>query len=448
MVRTKAFRAQVLLRLGSRGAASATWNSRTQLPSFLTFAPVRRAAAALGLRIEHWLYADADETDLEACQANWRPAVRQLAHEPSSVPSVAASVAAFDRHVLPMERAHRTRGKYLTHRRTVLTWAVWKGVLPQLLPMSDDLLRAFLWDALAFETSLAVLRQAINAILAWHDRLHLAPPLSGKRSHKRLLHSLSRFQGVPRRHIFPIYAGAVKRLLAEAGRPPPAHPACPGLRGGCRVCTETLHARRDCLAGATATLICSRCAEMADLQVCDLWLRFDEQAGYERFKGGAAVNVKVRKNDQFRQGHQPRLGLPRRPEYDVVKLLQRFMRDAGLAVHPACAKRTHPEKRCSLCPPLFPRSSRCSRALVSDRPPTSGDLSGMIVAGLHRAGYDTALFSGISARRGGLSTAIEAGVPEHILWMQSGHAQDVAARRYVQLGSPALLYNTWAAFRL
>ena len=128
--------------------------------------------------------------------------------------SVAASVAAFNRHVLPMERAHRTRGKYLTHRRTVLTWAVWKGVLPQLLPMSDDLLRAFLWDALAFETSLAVLRQAINAILAWHERLHLAPPLSGKRSHKRLLHSLSRFQGVPRRQIFPIYTGAVKRLLA------------------------------------------------------------------------------------------------------------------------------------------------------------------------------------------------------------------------------------------
>jgi len=39
-------------------------------------------------------------------------------------------------------------------------------------------------------------------------------------------------------------------------------------------------------------------------------------------------------------------------------------------------------------------------------------------------------------------------VPEHILWMQSGHAQDAAARRYVRLGSPALLYDTWAAFGL
>ena len=76
MVRTEAFRAKVLLRLRSRGDASATWNSHTQLPSFLMFAPVRRAAATPGLRIEHWLYADADETDLEACQANWRPAVR------------------------------------------------------------------------------------------------------------------------------------------------------------------------------------------------------------------------------------------------------------------------------------------------------------------------------------------------------------------------------------
>ena len=56
--------------------------------------------------------------------------------------------------------------------------------------------------------------------------------------------------------------------------------------------------------------------------------------------------------------------------------------------------------------------------------------------------------SPISARRWGLSTAIEAGVPEAILWMQSGHAQDLAARRYVELNSPALLYRTYEAFDL
>ena len=74
----------------------------------------------------------------------------------------------------------------------------------------------------------------------------------------------------------------------------------------------------------------------------------------------------------------------------------------------------------------------------------------MIISGMQHVGFDTTVtyFSGISARKGGLSTAIEAGVPEHILWMQSGHAQDVAARRYVQLNSPALLYRTYESFGL
>ena len=97
---------------------------------------------------------------------------------------------------------------------------------------------------------------------------------------------------------------------------------------------------------------------------------------------------------------------------------------------------------------MFPRSSPDGFGFSISPPPSSAELSRMIVDGLRRVGYDTSLFSGISARKGGLSTAIEAGVPEHVLWMQSGHAQDVAARRYIQLGSPALLYDTWAAFDL
>ena len=51
---------------------------------------------------------------------------------------------------MPMERPRRTRQKYATQRLTVLTWAVWKGMLKDLLPMSPDALRAFFWDALAF----------------------------------------------------------------------------------------------------------------------------------------------------------------------------------------------------------------------------------------------------------------------------------------------------------
>ena len=72
-----------------------------------------------------------------------------------------------------MERSHRTRGKYEAHRLSALSWAVWKGILPTLLPMSDETLRAFLWDCLVFEASFSVLKHASGAIKAWHRRLGL-----------------------------------------------------------------------------------------------------------------------------------------------------------------------------------------------------------------------------------------------------------------------------------
>ncbi len=72
----------------------------------------------------------------------------------------------------------------------------------------------------------------------------------------------------------------------------------------------------------------------------------------------------------------------------------------------------------------------------------------MVVSALRRIGVDTTAFSGVSCRMGDLTTAIEASVPEHILWMQSGHAQDRAARHYVRLTNPDRLYDTWRAFRL
>ena len=83
---------------------------------------------------------------------------------------------------------------------------------------------------------------------------------------------------------------------------------------------------------------------MAELQTCDLWQRFDERAGYTRFRGWAAVNVKIRTNDQFRQGHQPRLGVLHNPEYDVIDQLLAFGERLELL--------SVTERRCS-CPPMF-----------------------------------------------------------------------------------------------
>jgi hypothetical protein len=72
----------------------------------------------------------------------------------------------------------------------------------------------------------------------------------------------------------------------------------------------------------------------------------------------------------------------------------------------------------------------------------------MVVSALRMIDVDTSAFTGVFCRMGGLTIATEAGVPESILWMQSGHTQDRAARRYVRLTNPDRLYDTWRAFRL
>jgi hypothetical protein len=64
----------------------------------------------------------------------------------------------------------------------------------------------------------------------------------------------------------------------------------------------------------------------------------------------------------------------------------------------------------------------------------------MVTAALRTTGVQPSAFSGVSCRMGCLAVATAAGVPEPIMWMQSGHAQSMAVRRYVRLTDPDRLY--------
>jgi hypothetical protein len=411
----------------------------------------------MGLSVDAWLYNDGAAGELELCQGRWRPAVAALAANPrgaGGVPSIADSVAAFNLHVRPLERAQKTRSKYATQRLSILTWSIWKGCFAQLLPMSDDVVRAYVWDCLAFEASTPVLKHALGAIKAWHQRLGMPVPMDGPGDYRRITHSLGRFQPAPRILKFPIHAEAVKRLLTLQL---PAHPKCAGVRPPtplgrwtrCPICWLFLLCWFDCLAGATGTLTCCRCMELGLLQTCDIWWDFDFLCGgWAEFRGGAAYNIKLRKNDQQRHGHQARVGVPKDKRFDLLWQTREAIRLLGSQPGPNCARRFDRAVPCTSCPPLFPRKIKKGSEFDLTRQATSPEISAMIISGLAHVGFNTTYFSGISARRGGLSTAIEAGVPESILWMQSGHAQDVAARRYVSLHSPALLYKTYEAFGL
>jgi hypothetical protein len=158
-----------------------------------------------------------------------------------------------------------------------------------------------------------------------------------------------------------------------------------------------------------------------------------------------------RKNDQERKGHWMRFGKSLDPELDINHQLGLLMDTLGTRPSTLCLGDANRGRRCKHCQPLFPRLNKdpLGNWILAPNPePTPALVSSMVVAALRMINVDTASFSGVCCRMGGLTVATEAGVPENILWMQSGHAQDRAARRYVRLTNPDRLYDTWRAFRL
>ena len=134
---------------------------------------------------------------------------------------------------------------------------------------------------------------------------------------------------------------------------------------------------------------------------------------------------------------------------------------AGTRLSTACTALSRPGRRCTACPPLsralFPKLVRGpgdTWVLHHDPTPSPALIFGMVTSALSMIGVDTDAFSGVCCRMSGLTRAIaspgpsEAGVPESILWTQSGHSQDRAARRYARLTNQDRLYDTWRAFRL
>jgi hypothetical protein len=157
----------------------------------------------------------------------------------------------------------------------------------------------------------------------------------------------------------------------------------------------------------------------------------------------------MRKNNQEMTGHQMRFGVSSDPDLDLPFQLDLFMDLAGTRLRPNC--NGHCGKRCTVCPPLFPKLVKTvdgNYVLVPNHTPSPALVSSMVTSALCTIGVDSASFTGVSCRMGGLTVAAEAGVQESIIGMQSGHAQSMAARRYVRLTDPDRLYDTWRAFRL
>ena len=367
---------------------------------------------------------DSSPTVLEHADGQWRAALNRICH--THLCPIQELAQGFATHVLPAQRASSTRTKNWRYWSTVVTWAIAHGALPLIMPMSQIVLMALTFEFLHLGCGPHLLHAIWSAIATRHRVHHLPSPLHDALSLGRLMRTVGSLTGVPRQLKFPIQKSHIRAILLLP--------------------IASLCLLRDVLITALSTICCLRTAETIQLQVCDVWFDLDVARDIA-YLGTLALNVRKRKQDQIRRGHHPRCGRSLDPRLDIVFRLQRFLTLANLHVLPGCTKRRMPAAICPVCPPLFPKTTRGGTQITTSASPRD-TVTKAIRRCLTAVRADTTHFSGISARKGGLTTAIEAGVPEHILFMQSGHGQQKAARAYMHLQSPDHLFDTWQAFGL
>ena len=423
-----AWQVRVVVNLGAPEGGRIAWR-RGPLPTVRNIEAALTAHPFRGLDARLLLYNDSAATALERGDGNWETAVRALA-DPGLRASLADLTAAFNVHVWPARTRPTTRAKNWANWVTVLTWAIARQATALIMPMHVDTLKALTWDLITFGSSRSQLAAVWAAVQARHRSFALPAPIQGPGEFSAWLRSIGCIMGRPLKLKFPVHKGVVRWLLRW--RP------------------DSVAANRDRLLTALATIACLRVSEVARLQSCDLW--FDHFTGYGvgGFDGTCAVHVALRKNDSERKGHLPGLGCAHDPELDIVYQLQRWLDTMGLRPDRACLKRLRPAARCPLCPPLFPGTTKGPgyTTVASSKPLSAQQVSQAIRDSVTRAGCDPTRFSGISARKGGLSTAIEAGVSGEVLYLQSGHGHDRAAMHYIHLLGPDRLLETFRAFEL
>ena len=430
-LRKQAMRSAVMIRVGTEAAQRLRW-ARSKLPTLLDVEPLRAAVGRAGADPDVLLRDFSVTTALEGSDGNWEDVMGALGRDGAG--SVEDAARAFEQHVAPSMEAVATRVRAWACWRGVLTWAAARNVLGRILPMSRVVFQALTYDMLGVLCPASVIRGVWDAVQGQHRRLRLNSPMDEAGGYSRLQRCLSRFAGRQSAFKLPVSKEWVQAILRQTVLDP-----------------SQLVPLRNALATVVATIACLRPSEGAMLQVCDLWFDYDARAGGRYAVGTLAINILKRKNDQERRGHSPRLGRANHPDLDIVHQLKVYLRVAGLAVHQDCTKAQRPHARCRHCRPVFGRAVKEGATWrLTGGAGSAIAFSEMVPAALRAIGVNGSGFSGICARRGGITTAIEAGVPEVILWMQSGHAQERSARRYIAIsrGRPEVLYQTFEAFSL
>lgn len=324
--------------------------------------------------------------------------------------------------VRPSELEQSTRQGYFAAWRTVVTWLLAHGIADKGLPMSKEVLEALTMELLFMGLSVGSIRNIWSAIESRHRTYGYQPPLGEPGAFKRGIKALGSLRGQPPRLIFPMGRRHIRGLLRLIGL--------------------TWAQKRNVLLTLTGTVMCARVSELSGLRACNVFP--DVDVPYDlSYSGGIGLKIVKRKNDVKRRGIMTRI-----PPGSFAMRLLTWIEEERLHRHPRCTLESAPGARCRYCPPLFPKTPFPRGPLDQGRvrlPVTRQNAANAVKDCIRMLGVDARYFSGKSMRLGGLSMAINAGVPEPILFLQSGHGKAKAARGYMIPDDPSILYNTGRA---
>ena len=285
--------------------------------------------------------------------------------------------------------------------------------------MTQQTLKAITQEMLMVGCSAGTIRNLWSAIEDRHRLFGYQPPLAMRGGDfSRYSKAVASVKGTPSRLIFPVGVHHVQKMLDLIGL--------------------TITQRRDMLMCALGTVMCMRVNEVDQLQICDVLWRFD--AGFHAmYANTLACRIYKRKQDTARKGLYPRAGGA------IFTRLQAYTHLLGIEPSEDCSKGRLPGARCRTCMPLFPR---ILNKAVTSKPVSRQQVTNAVLNTLRMIGVDTKHYSGISMRRGGISAGLAGRVPEPILFLQSGHGSNCAARNNMVPRDPHILYETYLAFGL
>ena len=322
--------------------------------------------------------------------------------------------------VMPSQLERSSRQGYFASWRTVVTWLLAHDAADQGLPMPRSLLEALTMELLLMGLSVGSIRNIWSAIENRHRMYGHEPPLGEPGSFRRGIKALSSLRGQPSKLLFPMGRRHIRALLRLVGL--------------------TWAQRRNVLLVVTGTVMCARVSEPAALRICNVFPDIDVPFD-PAYQGGIGIKIVKRKNDTKRRGIMTRM-----PPGPAAERLLQWVASEGLRRHLRCTRESAPGARCRYCPPLFPKSPRRSGAPAGPRlAVTRQNVTNAVKDCIRMLGGDAQNFSGKSMRLGGLSMAINARVPEPILYLQSGHGKAKAARGYMIPDDPSILYDTGRA---